>query len=320
MSFKELFSRSKERDVATRDQIICDTEELKDFISLWTINEGWEFEDFADFMELIGIKTPVKLSQYDKEKYSFQCVTALNTKMGISLVFGDGIDYCSEIRVTEGEEKRCYFINTNDVGQKKSAPKATLQSRNIKRNGKELESYYSEYHCHRILKLDKTHELEVEIDKPETYQDQSEFFVLQNCTDIEEYLLGLEAPLNATEVYQKMMEFLSFSEEDILKCDKILVSYLETIDDRQLLRSRILLTNGKMQEYAILEEGETYHVFKDGNWVYTSDRGIRIMYLEDRKRYTFSVAGSEEEIIAANPSKTMNKVKTKIAELWKYVK
>lgn len=327
MSLRDFFSRNKEVDVVTseaktrnsKSKIACDTAELKELITKWARNEGWEFENFADFIELIGVKTPVKLGEYDEENHSFKCVTALNTEIRISLFFGDWIDFCSEIRVTEGEETRRYITNTN-TEKGKSVPKVTLQSRNIKRNGKELESYYCEYFCHRTLKLDETHVLKVEIDEPDKYYEKSEIFVLRNCADIEEYLLGLDNSLIATEVYEKMMEFLSFSDEDISKCDKILVSYIETVDQEQRVRGKILLTKGEMREYAILEKGETYHVFKDGSWKYLSDSGIRIIYLEDMKHHVFSVTGSEEDIATANPSEIMSHVKTKISELWKFVK
>ena len=326
MRLRNFFSRNKEADVVTsksetqNSKISCDTEELKFLITKWTRNEGWEFDNFADFIELIGVKTPVKLSEYNEEDNSFKCVTALNTEIRISLFFGDWFDFCSEIRVTEGEETRCYITNYNDE-KGKSVPKVTLQSKNIKRNGKEMKSFYSEYFCHRTLKLDENHVLEVEIDEPDKYDEKSEVFVLRNCADIEEYLLGLDKKsLIITEVYDKVMKFLAFSDKDISNCEKILLSYIETVNKEQRVRGKISLRYGEMQEFAILEKGETYHVFKDGSWKYLSDSGIRIVYLEGMKHYVFSVTGSEEGIETVNPVEIMSHVKTKISEMWKFVK
>lgn len=328
MSLRNLFARNEKvadavaSEVKTRhseNDIACDTAELKDLITKWTRNEGWEFENFADFIELIGVKTPVKLSEYNEKSNSFKCITALGTEMSISLFFGDWIDFCSQIFVTEGEETRRYITNTNSE-KGKSVPQVTLQGRNIKRGGKELNSYYCEYFCNRTLKLDDTHILKVEINEPDMHEEKSEIFVLRNCKDIEEYLLGLDNSLVVAEVYEKMMKFLNFSNEDISKCGKILISHIETVNKEERVRGTIFLTNGRMQEYAILKNGETFHVFKDGDWKYLSDSGIRIVYLEKMKHHVFSITGSEECITTANPSEIMKRVKVEISELWKFVR
>lgn len=48
-------------------EIACDTAELRDLITKWTLNEGWKFSEFATFVALTGVKTPIKLSGLDKE-------------------------------------------------------------------------------------------------------------------------------------------------------------------------------------------------------------------------------------------------------------
>ncbi len=328
MSLRNLFVRNEKVADAvaleaktrhSKNDIACDTAELRELITKWTQNEGWEFENFADFIELIGVKTPVKLSEYNEKNASFKCITALGTEISISLLFGDWIDFCSQISVTDGEETRHYITNTNSE-KGKSVPQVTLQSRNIKRGGKELNSYYCEYFCHRTLKLDDTYTLKVEIDEPNMYEKKSGIFVLRNCEDIEEYLLGLDNSLVVAKVYEKMMELLNFSNEDISKCGKILISYIETVNEEERVRGKIFLTNGRMQEYAILKNGETFHVFKDGDWKYLSDSGIRIVYIEKMKHYVFSITGSEECITTANPSEIMKRVKEGISELLKFVR
>ena len=74
-----------------------------------------------------------------------------------------------------------------------------------------------------------------------------------------------------------------------------------------------------MQEYAIFENGETFHVFEDGTWKYISG-GIRIFYLEEKKNYVFSITGDKECITNVNQSEIMNRVCKRISELWKFVK
>lgn len=310
MSLRNFFSRNKE--------VKCDTPALRQLITEWTRNEYWEFENFADFLELVGVKTPVKLSQLDEEKHSFKCVTELNTEIGIELLIGDHHDFCSRIFITKGEKETCYVTNTN-YNKGETVPKATLLYRKIKKSGKELFSGYSEFSCDHTLKFGDSHMLTIYIDepKPNKYnQNKSEVLVLRNSENIENYLLGLDESLSVDAVYEKLMEFLNFSNENISNCECIGISYTEIIGEEKHVRAKISKAEGKMQEYAILENKETFHVFKDGNWNYLSDRGIKISYLEETKQYVFSIIGTDEEsIITVNPSEIMNHVKEKISKL-----
>ena len=326
MSIRDFFARNREtvnevtseattNSLKDADVIICDTSELKDMITRWTQSEGWKFGDFATFVELTGVKTPIKLSEWDKEKYSFKCITALNTEVTMSIWF----DSCPELWVTEGEETRRYVTNSN-YEKGKTIPKVTLQERTITRDGKKLSNYYYEYFCHRTLKLDETHILKVEIDEPHKFDEKSEIFVLRNCANIEEYLLGLDNSLNVAQVYDKLIELLGFSKEDISNSEKILITYVETVDEEERTRSKILINKGKMQEYAITENGETFHVFKDGNWEYLSNNGIRMGYLAEKKQYDFSIIGSSNQIKSISPFGILNRVELIISELWKFVK
>lgn len=325
MSLRKFFSRNKEvitseaKAQHAKNKIACDTAELKELITEWTQREGWEFENFADFIELVGVKTPVKLSELDKKSSSFKCVTALNKEIRISLFFGSWIEYCSEINITDGKETRIYTVNSN-IEKGKSVPKVTLQRRSIKKSGKELNSFYCESFCNRTLKLDDSHVLKIEISEPDMHKDKPEILVLRNCEKIEEYLLGLDSSLVVDAVYKKIMEFLNLSDEDISKCEKILISYIEIVGKVEQVRGKIFLLSGKMQEYAILENKETFHVFKNGNWKYLSDNGIKIDYFEEMKQYAFSLSGTEEDITTINTSEIMNRVKVKISELLEFVK
>lgn len=328
MSLREFFPRRKETaneltsemaSAKEENEVLCDTLELKELITKWTQNEGWKFKDFATFVELIGIRTPIKLSDLNEEKYSFKCVTALNTEITIHICFGDWIDFCSELWVTEGEETRKYITNSNSE-KGKTVPKVTLQGRTIIRNGKELSSYYCEYFCHRTLKLDDTHVLNVEIHEPNGGSfNNPDAAVLKNCQQIEEYLLGLDNSLVVDQVYDRVMELLGFSNEDISDSKRILFSYIETVGEEKRIRSEISKKNGVMQEYAVLEDGETFHVSRDGSWKYLSNN-TRIVYLQEQNQHVFSITGTEENITTSNPSETMNRVKERISKLMDFVK
>lgn len=257
MNFRDFFARNNDiaNDVTpetkirhSKRDITCDTAKLKRVIKKWTKNGGWKYNNFADFIELAGVKTPVKLSNYNENSNSFKCITALGTENSISLSFDEWKAFRPQMIVTDGEEKRYYITNTNSQ-KGKDEPKVILQNRIIQRNGKTLENYYCEYFCNRMLKLDDTHVLKVEIDEPDKYDKKSKILVLQNCEEIEEYLLGLDNSLVVSEVYENVLKILNFSNEDISKCGRFLVCYTETIGDEVCVRGKTLLTNGKIKEY-----------------------------------------------------------------------
>lgn len=293
--------------------------ELKQLVAEWLKNEGWKSKDFATFVELVGIKTPARISDFNADNYSFKCTTADNTEVTITFRFGSIMDEVSEILVTEAEETRCYYINGNFKGN--SLPKVTLSSRTIAKDGKNLYSYYSEYFCHRELYFNPTHKLKVEIPEPNGGERKNyNAAVLRNHKQVEEYLLGLDSSLVLSEVYDRFMELLGFSDEDVLNCKEIYFSYIETTNTgEEQVRSKIHKKRGQMQDYAVLEDGETFEVSRDGNWNYFSDN-ITIQYSKINDSYVFSVTGKELSIKTANPTETLIRVKTRISELMEFVK
>lgn len=329
MKFGGLLSRSKDekesgvmpesKALQPQNEVSCDTKKLKELITNWTKNEGWEFDDFAEFVKLAKVETPIKLSKLDEKKRSFMCVTASGNEICIELYFGDGSDFCSELRVTEGEVTKRYIINPN-LPKGKSVPRVTLQSKTIRRSGKSLECFYCEFFCHRTLKLDDTHTLNIEINEPAASGEKPEISVLRNCEQIEEYLLGLDNAIDIPKVYGKLMEMLEFSKEDISNSEKLLIEYTDTVGGKERVRGKIFLTEGIAHEYAIFVNGETFHVLENGNWNYVSNGGVSISYLEETKQYSISIVDSEDGIVAVSLSEVMNNAKVRISELWKFVK
>lgn len=321
MNLEKIFARNREV-ISTNavEEVLCDSPEIKEIITKWTSSEGWKFEDFATFIKIIGLKTPVKLSDLDEKERSFKCVTARNKEVIISFSFRGWYEGEPKIFIKDGEEKRIYAINSNSK-KGNDVPKITLMSRSITRNGKELESFYSAYFCNRTLKIDENHKLIVKINEPEreTYY-MPDAKVLRNCQKVEEYLLSLDNSLVVGDVYDKLMNLLGFSDDDIAKSNKIMISYKEIIKKEEKTRSKILMKKGKMQEYAVLEDGKTYHVFRNGNWNYISDDGIAICYIKKNERYVFLVIGAEKNIINVNPSEIISTVQARINELLNFVK
>ena len=304
------------------EKVICDTIQLKEKITKWMQNEGWRFEDFVTFVELIGIKTPIRLSELSEENNSFKCITA-HKEIIMSIQFGDFSEIFSELWITYGEETKKYAINTN-MKKGKTVPEIRFQGRIIKRNGKELYSFYYEFFCHRLLKLDENHIVEIMFYEPSKSKKKNEIFVLRNCAKIEEYLLGVDDFLNMEKVYNKLIEFLDFSEENILNSEKILLAYYEKNKDEKAkkIKSKILIEKGIRQEYAITEDRETFHICKDGSWYYLYDNDIQIVYYgENDDCNVFSITGAENQImLAPSPNEILTRAKKKISEMRKFVR
>lgn len=249
-----------------RGDILCETSELKKLITDWLKNEGWRFKDFATFVELVGIKTPAWMSNLDGDNLSFKCTMADRTKVTITLRFGSIMDEHPEIWVTEAEETRCYYRNGNFI--KDAFPKVTLYSRIITKDGKKLNSYYCEFFCDRELEIDATHKLKVKIAEPNGGESGNyNAAVLRSRKQVEEYLFGLDNSLVLSEVYDRVMEILGFSDEDVSNCREISFSYIETTNTgKEQVRSQIHKKQGQMQDYGVFEDEETFSVSMDCNW------------------------------------------------------
>ena len=230
----------------SQNKIICDTVALENLIAKWTHNERWKFENFADFIVLIEIPLPIKLSNLNAKANSFKCVSAINTEFVIALQFGNGLEHCSEIHVIEEGKIRIYHVNCN-IEDGITVPLVTLESKIIWKNGKQLTCDYDKYSFRRILQLNIFHTLKIEIDQPNNYEEKSKIYSLQNCSDIENYLLGLDSSLVVSEVCDVILQFLGFTFKDILNAKRILVSFNETVGNQERCLERILVINGKLQ-------------------------------------------------------------------------
>lgn len=304
MEIKKLSSRCK-----------CEDEEVRELITNWTKNERWRFDDFITFLELVGVATPVRLNIVENDKGNiFDCLTVDNKKLRISLRFGDHWDFCSELSVTEGDETKTY--TTNSKSEYSPQPKVTYQSRNIVKDGKSLNSYYCEFFFHRTLKIDDMHTLSIEFDEPDKYkEDKSNIRVLANSPVIEDYLIGLDNSVSVSEVYEKIVSWLGLNDEDISKIEKILVSYIEGGDKTKRVLAKIFVLKGVMQEYAVRDGDEIFHLFRDRSWRYTF-AGTTIIYKPDEKEYIFSVTGTDTTINELNSANTLQQVNEKVSQMW----
>mgnify|MGYP003292967618 CR=1 FL=1 len=71
MNLRKKHSKKLTITQAKTERVFCDTQDLKALITNWMENEGWTFESFADFLKLVGVSIPVKLTNLNKKENSF---------------------------------------------------------------------------------------------------------------------------------------------------------------------------------------------------------------------------------------------------------
>lgn len=202
-----------------RRKVICDTSALKEVITQWLETEGWKFENFVDFAELIGLKTPIRLSCLKEESfrenggkvYSFKGVTVRNVKVQIKIYFPNFRINYPQILIKKGEKIRKFAICPN---QGNDLPKVIFEESIIKRFGKELTLTYFHWGWHyfnSILTFNGTNQyLEIKIYEPKKQEEKFQKLIQEKWKDLEEYMIGLEQwNLIVSEVYRKVCGFFS---------------------------------------------------------------------------------------------------------------
>lgn len=187
-------------------------------------------------------------------------------------------------------------------------------SKVIKKDEKELSIYYGDDFYKWKMRFGYTHVLEIEISKPPMKAEKFDFLILQNYTKIQNYLLSLKEDLNVLETYKEILILLCFSKEDISKNEEISISYIE--EKSKEIQGMILVKRGEIKELAISKGRETFHVFLNGNWVYTEKNIRKISFIEATKTHEVMIASRPENV----PQPSMRHVNREISKLRKYLK
>ena len=301
--------------------ISYDSPKLERFIKGWMKNVECDSEErFIYYLEQAGVKSTRNFTNYNSKNNSFRCVNTSLEEFIIVLNFRDSYYMYPTISVAKAETTEKYELNYDELNQS-NMPVIKLVARETTRAPKVLECIFNKVSCERILKIGNNQTIKIYIHEPDNPLDitSNEIICHRNSLEIEEYLLSIDYKYNTEQIYKKIIEFLDFSSKDIVNNKKILISYSEKIEETVVERSKILIANGKMQEYAILENGETFHVFNNGNWRYISET-IHIDYNAKTQRYVFSMRGPENIIFDINQREMMDSVKKRIAKLWHKVK
>lgn len=321
MALKKIFSR-RYKDKITDENlldsnedisnvILCTNPQLKDFITNWIKDAGWSFEDFAYFLNSIEVKVPAELSDFNN--CSFKCISPIRGELHISLIYASNIGFPSQIIITTGNETSCYSVKRKN--ETHNMPEARLFHKSINKDNKQLIISYNDFDVSIELMMDDSHMLELNISVSENDE------VLKSEA-LEEYLLNLDSSVSINSVYEELIKILNFSAEDINKCDNICIRFKEYIKSAIYMRDKIKLKKGKLQEYVITKDKETFQIYNNGNWNYSSDEDIKISYIKQKEIFTFFMKKSINDATASNPSvtKRMKYVLSEISKLEEYIK
>jgi len=144
--------------------------------------------------------------------------------------------------------------------------------------------------------------------------------IFNNPTALEEYLMALEEPVSAQEVYKETWKLLQLTEEDIQNETFVRVSYVDVQDEKETVRGIVDQSWGVMQEYGVLENGETFVVCRDGNWRYVND-SAKIYFFAKTQSYRVDWKEAKaDESMQSQISKTVEHAKKRISQMWDFVK
>lgn len=291
-------------------EIICKDEKIKCIIEKWMRSVGGDFENFVDLLELVGVKTPVKLSDLNEEKCCFKCVTSHKNEYLIFLEFNELYDLFSRIGIRDDAKCRIYSVAKHSFYNNDTLD-VTLYCKETEKNGVKLQGIYTFDMCTIHLKIDDTHALIIRIDIHDKVQNKKNILRLRNYEEIDEYLLSLDSHLDIDQVYITLVQLFNFSKD----CISVYIRYGETLEEMDSkLFGKIRTEKGKLLEYHILEGKEDYSIRIGGKWNYSSD-GITIAGSVNDQHLRISIEDIDFNDVNSKLSEIISKVSEKIDKI-----
>lgn len=282
----------------SKEVTLCKDQELKKFIQRWLKPLGWKFKNFAELLELLGIRQPINLTDFNKENMTFKCVTE-KSEFKVFFRFEDNIYKKSTIVVDQKDGsieyavyynyKKSKIIEKNDI---------FLIKRLLRQEGRELSCSYEEYGCKWSIVINKNDILTIEVNNYNIYA------ALGISKKIEKYLLSIVslADKSTEELYGELLPII-VSNKDISEFKKILISHTDKVNKRNRLKSKILFENGEKIEYAVLKDEIMYYVNKNGLW--------KCIYKD------IEIKGKVSHFNCKDLQKLMKGVKEQVSEMYK---
>ena len=321
MSKKNLISR--ENDVTHEEhKIVCDNPELKELITDWCEQQGrGNYEQFAMFLELVGISTPVKLSGKSCRTLStlpFQCVNVYGKEYTIALGFGDFHDSIFEIYVTEetedGTVTKSYELFDKYKGEV-YIPYAVLAGKTVTKGNMRISFNYSSIYWNAAVTVDDSHMMLIYVERPKCEEfSQKKVWICKDNEALEQYLFEYSYDkFVVDDVYSKLQEFFI---EDITDLS---IEYNKKVGNKK--RKRILaaisVRSGIVETYACFDsyDEKSYLVKSNGDWLYSNDV-CKIEYSKEQNKMYVSCQGNEDEISCIDLQISIMAAKKKIEKIW----
>ena len=160
-----------------------------------------------------------------------------------------------------------------------------------------MDNYNSIY-----IMLENSPFLYISIDESNASQQESNRFIIKYTREFEKYLLNLNRSTNLKSVYANIMKQLDPAKENSRTL------HIRIDDDDDHTREKIDIKNGIIQEFLTSNDGITYHVMRNGDWIYSSNELI-VSYCKSSDTYRISIAGSEETLSNAKLNEILSNIK-----------
>ena len=315
--------------------ILSNSTQCKELIEKWMENENWTFNDFADLLRQININLPITLEKIyqsgrkgDEKIYTIYAKTSDNSSLLISPEFGLDNIRSSTLSISNSDGANCYVLphKSDRIHQ----PILYLKNRTIlkteKYYTKNLYSVFSEpgyYYYSLSFGVTEFYPAELTIsfrtsrnESPKTYSDFKEKFKI-----IENYLLELDEQdaRQAMKIYQKLIDLLELTEEEIQTSFNLNVSYDTPIKNPSAFNhcrvlSGVFFENGKLVKLATLDQDlQSFVVRENGNWEFKN--GITNLKYEKKTNIYSITACSKNEFPEINTRQLVKNVKKEILKL-----
>ena len=224
---------------------------------------------FGELFKMAGVDNSETcvLSQYDKEKFTFNChFNNAGDSANISMRWGDPIENMPELKIDYHNNSKTYYFNESyeNKPMKLSLEHYTLTN---PENGNEVYRYLSKYRSSITLR-NEDYQLTIENEKPiniefDIFNDRDYVYKLRNEEELKQYLLGLSFPITIDEVYKKICEL---SLENVSEYPMLSIKVEKNINSTSLTTDLIYMNNGQLTKFVITRNGRTISLDNKDNW------------------------------------------------------
>lgn len=297
-------------------------EELMDLTSISAEQLKLIEEKFAQLLKMAGVpkEETCTLRKYDRENFSFECHFGnSNDAAKIDLRYGDMMDSGPEFIIDYNNSRRTY-----DYWKDRKSDEVNMKMQHYTvvnpANGNSCFRFYSPYSVTFNLR-NGDYCFAISVDRPDNINVPSlkdYTFELKNEDKIQQYLLGLEFPLDINEVYKKIAEISSgFGDQYSDYSFKV----EKQLDKRKSKTTDLVdVSNGRLNKFIVTKGERTIFVDSEGNWSYDTPNLAVSQSGEGKVSFTMNSIPSDELLTIASPYEQYSDVAKEVEEVRKLTK